>query len=363
MTSGGRARALAGLVLLLAAAPGAQGPRLYVTNQDDATVSVIDVATHAVIETVDLRRFGFGDNARPHHAQVERDGSAWYVTLIGAGQVLKLDRANRILGSVDLEVPGLITLHPTQDLMFVARSMSAVNPPPRMAVIRRSTMTLLEEVELVFPRPHGLVAHPAGARVFVASLGVNQLASVAVDSDDVRLVDVPGPARGFVQAAVSPDGRWLALTAELTDEVLIFDVTDAAAPVLARAVPTPDGPFESVFTPDGRWLYITCLAANRVAVVDVSRWEVAQVLEHAGFGQPHGLAVSADGRWIYASNRHQLGGAHAHEGGQPTGAGTVVAICAATRAVEHVLTVGRYAAGIGTPPPAAGTRVAPGPCR
>ena len=49
----------------------------------------------------------------------------------GAGKVLKLDRDDRVLGSVEMEVPGLIALHPSRDLMFVARSMSAVMPTSR----------------------------------------------------------------------------------------------------------------------------------------------------------------------------------------------------------------------------------------
>ena len=52
--------------------------------------------------------------AQAHHAQVEPDGSFWYVTLIGAGKVLKLDR-NRVPESVDLEVPGLLALDPGRD--------------------------------------------------------------------------------------------------------------------------------------------------------------------------------------------------------------------------------------------------------
>lgn len=373
MISGTRAAAswlLAGAALascVAAAAsripPSAPVPRLYVANQDAATVSVIDIATHTVAETVDLRRYGFGDNAKPHHVQVEPDGSAWYVTLIGAGKVVKLGRDNGLLGSVDMEVPGLIALHPTRDLMFVARSMSAVNPPPRVAVIRRSDMRLLEEVDLVFPRPHALVAHPGGGRVYVASLGVNQLASIGVEDGEVRLVDVPGQARGFVQGAVSPDGRWLALTAELSDELLIFSLDDPAMPALARAIAMPDGPFEPLFTGDGRWVFVSSLSANRVAVVDTERLEVVATLEHPGLGQPHGVALSPDGRWVYVSNRHQRGGVHDHAGGQPTGAGTVVVVCAATRRVEKVLAVGAYAAGMGTPLAAPGDPVpAPRPC-
>ena len=347
------ARSLAAGLALVAQLPlTAQAQRLYVANQDDATVSIIDIGTNALIETLDLRRYGFGDNAKPHHTQVERDGSAWYVTLIGAGKVLKLDARNQLLGSADLQVPGLMTLHPTEDLLFVGRSMSAVNPPSSVAIVRRSDMTVLDEIGVIFPRPHAMVTGRDGKRVYVASLGVNQFASMASDGGDVRLVDVPGAARGFVQAAVSPDGRWLAITAELTDELLIFSLADPAAPKLERALPMPDGPFEPVFTLDGRWVYVTNLAANRVTVVDARRWTVADTLKHEGFAQPHGVALSPNGAMVYIGNRHQSGGVHDHAGGKPTGKGTVVVICAATRRILKSLTVGAYAAGMAAPLPA-----------
>jgi DNA-binding beta-propeller fold protein YncE len=360
MTDATRAAVLAALFLL---GPLPLRAQLYGPNQDDATVSVIDPVSQRLLRTVDLRRYGVGDNAKPHHVQVEPDGSAWYVTLIGAGKVLKLDPKDRLLGSVEMEVPGLIALHPSQDLMFVGRSMSAVNPPPRMALVRRSDMTLLDEMDLLFPRPHGIVVHPAGDVVYVASLGTNQIASVGVDQGEVRLVNVAGMAHGFVQAAVSPDGSMLAVTAELTDSLLLFDVTNPSVPTLARRLPMPDGPFEPAFSPDGRWIFVTALNANRVAVVDTRDWTVSLVPEHAGFGQPHGLAFSPDGSRVFVGNRHQLGEVHDHAGGQPAGPGTVVAVCVESRAVESVLGVGHYAAGLGMTPAPPGTTPAPGPCR
>jgi len=354
---------LVGLAAVVPGALGAQGARLYVTNQDEATVSVVDLASHRVVETVDLRKMGFGANAKPHHAQVEPDGSHWYLTMIGEGKVLKLDRTNRIVGTVETEVPGLMTIVPGTDLLFVGRSMSAVNPPPRLVVIRRSDFTVVDEVDVFFPRPHALIAHPSGQHVYVASLGVNQLARVGVAELDVELVDVPGPPHSFTQAAVSPDGRWLALTAELTDQVLIFDLADAAHPALARRIAMPDGPFEPIFTPDGRFLYVTALTADRVAVVAAETWMPIDTIAHEGFAQPHGVGVSPDGQYVYVSNRHQHGGAHDHEGMKPTGRGTLAVICAATHEVEKVLTIGAYGAGIGVPAPASVPLPPSTPCR
>ena len=353
------------LALLMGGAVGQtrSAARVYVANQDDATVSVIDARSRKLLETIDLRRYGFADNAKPHHVQVERDGSAWYVTLIGAGKVVKFDRSNKMLASAEMEVPGLMTLDPTEDLMFVGRSMSAVNPPPRMAIIRRSDMKLLDEIDLLFPRPHGIVSSLDGKRVFIASLGTNQLASVGVEDQDVELIDVPGPAHGFVQAAVSPDGHWLAVTAELTDELMIFDLREPKSPRLSQTISLPDGPFEPMFTGGGRWIYVTCLGSNRVAVVDTRNWKVARVVEHQAFAQPHGIALSPDGQYVFIGNRHQLGGAHQHQGGNPTGKGTVVALCAATQAPVATVTVGNYAAGMGTSLTTGKAVPEPRPCR
>jgi DNA-binding beta-propeller fold protein YncE len=346
--------ALAASISTLPAPRGvvAQEPRLYVTNQDDATIAIIDAGTRRLIETLDLRTLGFGPNARPHHAQVEPDGRFWYVTLIGAGKVLKLDRENRVVGSVDLEVPGLIAMHPTADLLVVARSMSAVNPPRRIALVRRSDMTLLDEYEVVFPRPHALVVDPRGDYVYVGSLGENQLASVRLADGESHLVNVEGPPLTLTQFAVSSDGRWLAATAQTGNELLVFDIGDPAAPRLARRLAMTRGPFEPVFTYDGRRIFVTNLDANTVSVVTTDRWEVDRVIEHPGFGQPHGVALSPDGQWLFVSNRHQAGGAHDHEGRQPLAHGTVAAICIATATVDTVLEVGNYAAGMGTAVPA-----------
>ncbi|MFQ5529886.1 MAG: c-type cytochrome domain-containing protein, partial [Gemmatimonadota bacterium] len=142
---------------------------LYVANQGEAKVSVIDMETNMVIRIVDLQALGFPAHALPHHIAVEPDGSFWYVSLIAGNAVLKFDRENNLIGQIEIEWPGLLALDPSSDRLYVARSMASVNPPHRVGVIRRTHMTL-EELDVFIPRPHALAVGPGGRSVFTASL-------------------------------------------------------------------------------------------------------------------------------------------------------------------------------------------------
>lgn len=331
---------------------------LYVCNQDDATVSVIDMATNRVVRTVDLQQLGFSANAKPHHVAVEPDGSYWYVTLIGDGRIVKLDSRDRMVGQVPFETPGMLALHPTEDLLLVGRSMTAVNPPQRIGVLRRSDM-MLNELPVFFPRPHALAIEPRSGIAYTASLAVNQMAAVNAAQEEVELLDVPGPAHALMQFAVSPDGRTLVVSAELSHKVLIFDISSPMAPRITGEIDVGPQPFDPIFTPDGRYVYLGNKAANTVTVIDMSSRTVAEVITGQGLAQPHGVAVSPDGRFVYISNNntgqsHDMSAGHeAHAAAATTpGRGTVVVIDTATRDIVSVIEVGRNASGIGTRTPA-----------
>jgi YVTN family beta-propeller protein len=361
-------RALCALILAFtfgaaacAAAPAGQagamdvaGELLYVCNQNDATVSIIDMSTNRVIHTVDLRQLGFSANAKPHHVAVEPDGLHWYVTLIGDNRIVKLDRTNRVVAQVAFEVPGMLALHPTEDLLFVGRSMTAVNPPQRIGIVRRSDMTLTE-LPVFFPRPHAMALEPRTGTVYTASLAVNQMAAVKPLEEEVELIDVAGPAHALMQFAVAPDGSTLVVSAELSHKVFVFDITAPMSPRLTDEIDVGAQPFDPIFTPDGRAVYLGNKAANTITVIDMATRRVADVISGAGIAQPHGVATSRDGRFVYVSNNnlgqtHDMAAGHeAHAApAKPAGTGTVVVIDTASREIVSVIEVGHNAAGIGT---------------
>lgn len=333
------------------------GAVLYVANQDDATVARIDARTLEVLGLVDLQALGFTANAKPHHIVVEPDGSHWYVSLIGDGKVAKLDRSDRVVSVFEnFETPGMLALDPTNRSLYVGRSMSAVNPPSRIGVVDRSTMEG-EQIDVFFPRPHAIVAHPTGGIVYTASLGVNQMAVVDATEENAVLVDVAGSAQhALMQFALSPDGRTLVASGELSGQLLVFDVSDPHGPQQAGSVAVGRQPFDPIFSPDGRFVWVPVKADDRVTVVDAATWTVVSEIEHEGFAQPHGIAFSPDGRYVFVSNNNMVD-EHAMHGAAPRpaqaqapGTGRLVVIDAATREVVKVIPVGRNATGIGIRP-------------
>jgi DNA-binding beta-propeller fold protein YncE len=319
---------------------------LYVASQEEVTVAVIDMATNELVETVDLKELGFSETAKAHHTAVEPDGSYWYVSLIAAGKVLKFDRQNRLVGQVDFETPGMLSLDPTADRLYVGRSMAAVNPPQRVGVIERSSMTI-EEVDVFFPRPHALIVDPEGGRFFSASLGQNSVAYGALGEEEVDLLNLDGMMHMLVQFAVSPDGHWMVAGGQMTGDLLVFDLS-GDEPVVVNSVDVGGQPWHPTFTPDGSSLWVPNQAANTVTVVETAGWTVDDVIDHPALIEPHGSAVSPDGKTVYVSGRNVAGTYRPAAGGEGR-PGTVVAIDAATHEIVSVIEVGRYAAGMSAP--------------
>ncbi|MDH3297996.1 MAG: beta-propeller fold lactonase family protein [Gemmatimonadota bacterium] len=331
---------------------------LYAVDQGEAKVSVIDMETNMVIRTVDLQALGFPAFALPHHVAVEPDGSYWYVSLIAGNAVLKFDRENRLVGRIDVEWPGLLALDPTSDRLYVARSMASVNPPHRIGIIRRTDMTM-EEMDVFIPRPHALAVARDGRSVFTASLSVNDIAVVNPEQETVEMTTLAGDRPHVViNFAVSPDGRWMVGTTELTSQLFVFDLDRLPDLTPVDAIDVKTAPWHPVFTPDGRWVYVGNNWDNSVTVVDMETREVAAVIEGNGIAQPHGSAVSPDGRYAYIASRNlkmpegHTKSAHVYKPrydlGDNAHIGTVIVIDTSTRTIVRIIEIEDYGSGLGT---------------
>ncbi len=318
---------LAGLTLMASGLPAQNVPasarqKLYVVNQSGASISVIDQQRLVVDTVLDLTTMGFTKVAKPHHVVVEPDGSAWYVSLIGDGKVVKFDHRHRVLGQVAMETPGLLSLSPSGDSLFVGRSMTAPNPPRSLAVISRSDFKLLDQQEIMIARPHALVTTRDGRWTHTASLAENRFASVDATTGRVTLSTIAGDERSLVQFTISPDGKTMVAGAEISNSVLFFDLTKPPPyHVPAAEIPVAGKPWDPVFSPDGKFVYFTLFEGNEVAEIDVAtRKETRRIT--AGLAQPYDLIMRADGKYLFVVNQNtgasgSGGSAHDHMPGMP----------------------------------------------
>lgn len=347
------ARLIIGLTIALAVTTGrpfAQGPDLlYVCIQDDAKVAVVDMAARKVVRTIDLQKLGFPATAKPHYVVVEPDGSFWYVSLIGANRVLKFDRQDKIAGQFEMETPGMLALAGANHLV-ATRSMSAVNPPKRIAIVDRKTMKG-EEVEVLFARPHPMTATPAGF-AYTGSLGVNQIASISLADQKVNVINVAGPTHSFVQFTTSRDGNTLVASGDVSGSVLVFDLSLPDAPILMKTVPVGKMAFDPVFQPDDQFVWIPVKSTNEVVVLNAKSWAESYRIQDPNLKQPQQIVFSADGATAFVTNNNKMdhmadpsAPAHSMPGMDMTA--SLVVINVKTHKVEKAIPLGNNLTGMG----------------
>jgi DNA-binding beta-propeller fold protein YncE len=345
-----------GLLLVTVGGAGLSRPLqsaelLYVCVQDDAKIAVVDMAARSVVRTIDLTALGFTATAKPHYIVVEPDGSHWYVSLIGANRVLKFDRSDKVVGQYEMETPGMLSLA-APDRLVVTRSMSAVNPPKRLAVINRTSMQG-EEVEVLFARPHPNAV--AGSFAYTGSLGVNQIASVNLGQDNrVVIVTIQSlTMHSFVQFTVSPDGKTLVGSTDLSGQLLVFDLADPVKPKLTKSIGVGKMAFDPVFTPDGSAVWVPVKSSNEIVIIDRATWKETARIKNEAFREPHQIVFSTDGATAFVTNNNKMDhmADPAHAGHAMPGAGgpaSLVVVDVKTRRVDKAIELGRNLTGMGT---------------
>lgn len=207
------------------------GTRVYVTNTDDDSVSIVDTGSWTVVETVT-------GVPEPHDAAISADGTRLLIAAAGGNEVLVLD--TETLAVVDRfavgnKVRGLIVDH--EDAVAYATN-KADGTVSRIDLNSGDIQTFA-----VGAGPHGLRLAPDGSRLYIALSGANAVAYVDPASGAVeRTVPVGASPE---QLDVSPDGAWLAVANAADESVTLVNVERAAS---VRSSATGPGTFGVAFS-------------------------------------------------------------------------------------------------------------------
>jgi len=101
-----------------------------------------------------------------------------------------------------------------------------------------------------------------------------------------------------IEMAVSPDGRFLYVVCQDSDEVRVLDEQSGKIEAAIKVGHVPRGIAQSQ---DGRHLYVTNAWSDTVSIIDTTTRQVVQTLP-TGF-EPSGVVVDHAGAYLYVANR------------------------------------------------------------
>ena len=258
---------------------------LYVASDGTSTVSVIDTATDKVAATIEV-----GKN--PHGVAVTRDGKYVLVGVYDTDAVSFIDTATRkVIGTVPVGKPHNIAVHPNGRVAYVG---SQIPGKFSLAIIDLSTRKLTDNVALE-KTPRGLEFDPNGRRLYITQAGID--AVVVVDPSSNKIVNEIPVGVSPHYANFTPEGK-RGLTAVQGPSLLA--VFNPQTNAVEKSIKVGSRPHWVAGGPEGKTALTTNEDSNDVSVVDLESGTVTNI--PVG-NAPRKIVVQTAGAQQRSSNR------------------------------------------------------------
>ncbi|HII90637.1 MAG TPA: PKD domain-containing protein [Methanosarcina sp.] len=304
--------------LMLVSIAGAS-PFAYITNYNDDTVSVIDIATNKVTTTINV-------GTEPYGVAVIPDRTKVYVTHIYGDTVSVIDTAtNMDIATVKVGYsPVGVAVNPDGTKVYVTNSWSNT-----VSVIDTATNKVTATIN-GFHKPIGIVVNPTGTKVYVTNNAKNIVSVIDTATNKVKATVKVGSSPWGV--AVNPDGTKIYVTNKLSGTVSVIDTATNTIKATVTVGYVPQG---VAVNPDGTKVYVANYGTlydpgSTVSVIDTATNKVTANVTVGKY--PYGVAVNPDGTKVYVANH---------------GNNTVSVIDSATNTVTASVKVGNYPVAFG----------------
>ena len=254
-------------------------PFAYITNQGSHDVSVIDLASQAVVATVPVGR-----------------SPAGVVASSRAGKVFISNPDSRDISVIDMRSMQVVATLPAGDGP-VGIDASADGQQLFVADWYRNRLLLINPARpqdtpaaITLGRaPAGVAAHPDNRTVFVAERDDDSVAVVDLPSRSVRARVAVG-SHPFALLLDLPRQRLYALNVQ-SNSVSVIKLQDAMHPTVVATLKTGNTPYGAALSADGRRLFVTNQHADTVSLFDADSLQLITTL--TGFAYPEGIAAHA----------------------------------------------------------------------
>lgn len=262
-------------------------PFAYISNSASNNVSVIDVATNAIVATITV-------GANPTGIAVSFDGTRVFVANTDSNNVSVIDTAtNAVIASPTVgNTPGATAVNRAGTRVYVANAGSN-----SVSVIDTATNSAIAMLPVGIG-PNGIAVNPAGTRVYVANRGSNSVSVIDATNNTVIAPGLPVGLRP-TGIAINRDGSRLYVSNDDSNSVSVIDTSSNS---VIATIAVGDSPTGIALSPDSARAYVANFDSNSLSVIDTTSNAVLFTLNTGGVN-PIGVAVTPDGARVYVANR------------------------------------------------------------
>ena len=259
-------------------------PTVYITNADSNTVSVIELATNTVIDTVAV-------GSRPVSAAFDPVHQRVYVSNYGSNTVSVIDtQTNTVTTTVSVGGGPVPPAYDTANRrVYVPNHISN-----DVSVINTDTNTVIATVP-VGTRPINATYDPIHHRVYVTNRDSDDVSVISTTSNIVIAI-IPVGDRPHEGAFDSAHDRVYVPNLDSDD----VSVIDTATNTVVAAVPVNDAPGSIAFDSANNHIYVAHRGSDNVSVIDTASNTVIATIPVGD--RPHGAGFDPTNNRIYVTN-------------------------------------------------------------
>lgn len=293
--------------------------KIYVANEWESTVSIIDTANNTVVKTIDLSEQFYGKllSFSAHNVQV---WPKWTVVVVTANIVEDEEEWH---AAENVNKDEVVIIDPILDTIVWRISLDkwahlahvVVTPDDTLAyatsqdkwkvyIIDLMTKKVKDSITLPeWSQPHWMRLSPDGKYLYIALIGERWIAKI--DTSDLSVKVIPLNWK-VIQVAVTPDNKYVFASLYNTRSVARYDVSTEEIAVInlpdwalwpVQLYPSPDGTF--IYVADQGY-YFDEPISNSIYKVDVNTLSIAE--KYTWWKAPHGVVVAPNGEKTYVTN-------------------------------------------------------------
>lgn len=239
---------------------------IWVTNEKDDTISVIDVETRQVVRTIET-------GERPRGITFNSDGSRLYICASDSDAVQVMDPATgEILHDLPSgDDPEQFVLAPDDRHLWIANEDDAVT-----TVVDVETRKVVAQINVGI-EPEGMAVSPDGKIVVTTSETTNMAHWIDTGKKEIFANTLVDSRPRHAEFTKTSNELWV--SSEIGGTITVFDVVTQAEKAKVRfEIPGVNAdllqPVGFKFTPDEKTVFVALGPANHVAVVNAETYEV-----------------------------------------------------------------------------------------